>query len=114
MEVLQNTGARVDLELVKGAAFGRTITYKVNDAVVNISGHTFTAQVRTTTGTLVATMTCTVTNGAAGLFTISLTGGQTTALTAGTLYVWSLEQTVSGLVSELLRGYVNVVDEVTQ
>lgn len=114
MEVLQNTGARVDLELVKGAAFGRTITYKVNDVVTNIAGYSFAAQVRTTTGTLVQSMTCTTTNAAAGLFTISLTGAQTAALTAGTLYVWSLEQTVSSVVSELLRGYVNVVDEVTQ
>lgn len=114
MEILQNTGARVDLELCKGAAFGRTITYKVNDAVVNIGGYTFAAQIRTTTGTLVTAMTCTITNAAAGVFTVSLTGAQTSAMTAGTLYVWSLEQTVSGLVSELLRGYVNVVDEVTQ
>lgn len=114
MEVLQNTGARVDLELVRGAAFGRTLTYKVNDAVVNISTYTFAAQIRTTTGSLVQSMTCTVTNGAGGIFTISLTGAQTLGLTAGTLYVWSLEQTLSGVVSELLRGYVNVVDEVTQ
>ena len=114
MEILQNTGARVDLELCKGAAFGRTITYKVNDAVVNIAGYSFAAQIRTTTGTLVQSMTCTVTNAAAGLFTISLTGAQTSAMTAGTLYVWSLEQTLSSVVSELLRGYVNVVDEVTQ
>lgn len=114
MDILQNTGARVDLELVKGAAFGRTITYKVNDAVVNIAGYSFAAQIRTTTGTLVQSMTCTVTNAAAGLFTISLTGAQTSAMTAGTLYVWSLEQTLSSVVSELLRGYVNVVDEVTQ
>ena len=114
MEILQITVARVDLEVVKGAAFGRTITYKVNDAVVNIAGYSFAAQIRTTTGTLVQSMTCTVTNAAAGLFTISLTGAQTSAMTAGTLYVWSLEQTLSSVVSELLRGYVNVVDEVTQ
>lgn len=114
MEVLQNTGARVDLELVRGAAFGRTITYKVNDAAVNIASYAFAAQVRTTTGTLVQSMTCTVANAAGGIFTVSLTGAQTSALTAGTLYVWSLEQTLSGLVSELLRGYVNVIDEVTQ
>ena len=114
MEILQNTGARVDLELVKGAGFGRTITYTINDAVVNIASYSFAAQVRTTTGTLVQSMTCTTTNAAAGVFTISLTGAQTSALTAGTLYVWSLEQSVSGVVSELLRGYVNVIDEVTQ
>jgi hypothetical protein len=114
VETLQNTGARVDLELCKGAAFGRTITYKINDTVTNIAGYSFAAQIRTTTGTLVQAMTCTVTNAAAGLFTISLTGAQTSAMTAGTLYVWSLEQTLSSVVSELLRGYVNVVDEVTQ
>ena len=82
--------------------------------MVNIASYSFAAQVRTTTGTLVQSMTCTTTNAAAGVFTISLTGAQTSALTAGTLYIWSLEQTLSGVVSELLRGYVNVVDEVTQ
>ena len=114
MEILQNSGARVDIELVKGAGFGRTITYTINYVVTNIAGYSFAAQVRTTTGTLVQSMTCTVTNAAAGQFTVSLTGAQTAALTAGTLYVWSLEQSVSGVVSELIRGYVNVVDEVTQ
>jgi hypothetical protein len=114
VEILQNTGARVDLELCKGAAFGRTITYKVNDVVTNIASYSFAAQIRTSTGVLVTAMTCTITNAAAGVFTVSLTGAQTSAMTAGTLYVWSLEQTLSGLVSELLRGYVNVVDEVTQ
>lgn len=111
---LRNTGASVALELVRGAAFARTITYKVNGSVQNLTGYSFTAQVRTTGGTLAVTMTCTVTNAAAGELSISMTGANTLSLTAGTPYVWSLEQTLSGVVSELLRGPVTVYDEVTQ
>lgn len=110
---LRNTGASVALELVRGAAFARTITYKVNGAVQNITGYTFTSQIRTTGSVNVVSLTCTVTDAANGVFTIALTANETASLTAGTPYVWSLEQSVSGVASELLRGPVTVFEEVT-
>lgn len=109
-----NAGYPVDLIIRRGAAFVRTITYKANGATTNITGYTFAAQVRTVTGTLAATLTCTITNAATGVFQIALTGAETAALTAGTNYLWDLEVTISGATSELLRGNVSVVNEVTQ
>lgn len=109
-----NIGAPADLALRRGAAFACTITYKENGATTNITGYAFAAQIRTVTGTLAATFTCTVTSPSTGVFQIALTGAETSALVAGTLYLWDLEVTISGATSELLRGNVTVVGEVTQ
>lgn len=111
---MTNAGAAVDLLLRRGAAFVRTITYKANGATTNITGYNFASQIRTVSGTLAATFTCTITNAASGVFQIALTGAETSALVAGTNYVWDLEVTIAGATSELLRGSVTVVDEVTQ
>jgi hypothetical protein len=113
MITLSNAGARVDLQIRKGGAFARTLTYKVNGAVQNISGYTFAAQVRTVSGTLAATFTCAIVSAAAGTFSIALTSAETAALVTTTEYKWDLEVTISGVVTELLRGDVSVVDEVT-
>ena len=114
MITLSNTGARVDLQLRKGAAFARTLTYKVNGATTNISGYTFAAQIRTVSGTLAATFTTAIVSAAAGTFSISLTSAETSGLSTTTEYKWDLEITISGVVTELLRGDVTVYEEVTQ
>jgi hypothetical protein len=113
MITLSNAGARVDFQIRKGGAFARTLTYKVNGAVQNITGYTFAAQVRTVSGTLAATFTTAIVNAATGTFSIGLTSSETSALSTTTEYKWDLEVTISGVVSELLRGDVSVVDEVT-
>jgi hypothetical protein len=114
MVILSNTGERVDFNLVRNAGFARTFTHKTNGVATNITGYTFAAQIRTTAGALVASFTITTVNAAQGTFSVALSAAQTSALTAGTTYLWSLEQTASSLTSELLRGYVQVVlDEVT-
>ena len=111
---LTNTGAPVNLLLRKGSAFARTITFKTNNVVQNLTGYTFASQVRTQAGVLAATFSCNVTNAAQGLFTISLSALSIGSLTVGTVYVWDLECTANGMTFELMRGQVNVVDEVTQ
>ena len=113
MITLSNTGARVDLQLRKGAAFARTLTYKVNGATTNISGYTFAAQIRTVSGTLAATFTTSIVNAATGTFSIGLTSSETAGLSTTTEYKWDLEVTISGVVSERLRGDVTIADEVT-
>ena len=113
MVTLSSSGARVDLELRKGAAFARTITYKTNGATQDITGYTFAGQIRAIDGTLAASLTVTVVNAAQGTFSIALSSATTAALTVGQVYNWDLEQTVSGVTSELLRGLVTVLSEVT-
>jgi endoglucanase Acf2 len=114
MWILSNTGERVDFNFVRNAGFARTFTHKTNGVVTNIASYTFAAQIRTSAGALVTTFTITTVNAAQGTFSVALSAAQTAGLTAGQTYVWSLEQTVNSLTSELLRGYVQVVlDEVT-
>ena len=113
-QTLTNTGAAVDLLLRKGAGFARTITYKTNNVVTNITGYTFAGQIRTASGSLAATLTCQVVNGPLGQFSIALTAAAIAGLTIGTTYYWDLEVTTGGLTYELMRGKVSVVDEVTQ
>lgn len=113
MVTLSSSGARVDLELRKGAAFARTITYKVNGATTNITGYTFAGQIRAIDGTLAASLTVTVVNAAAGTVSISLSSATTAGMTVGQVYNWDLEVTISGTTTELLRGLVTVLSEQT-
>lgn len=113
MGTLTSSGAVWNIEVVNGAAFARTFYHKINGVVTDITNYSFNAQIRTNAGTLAATMTATTVNAGAGTFSLSLTGAQTSGLVAGGLYRWSLEQTVGGVTTELLRGLVNVVDEIT-
>ena len=113
MVTLSSSGARVDLELRKGAAFARTITYKVNGATTNITGYTFAGQIRAIDGTLAASLTVTVVNAAAGTVSISLSSATTAGMTVGQVYNWDFEVTISGTTTELLRGLVTVLSEQT-
>lgn len=113
-QTLTNTGAAVDLLLRKGAAFSRTITYKTNGVVTNITGYTFASQIRTANGSLAATFSCQVVNGPQGIFSIALTAAAIAGLTVGTTYYWDLEATQAGLTFELMSGKVTVVNEITQ
>ena len=113
MVTLSSSGARVDLELRKGAAFARTITYKVNGATTNITGYTFAGQIRAIDGTLAASLTVTVVNAAAGTVSISLSSATTASMTVGQVYNWDFEVTISGTTTELLRGLVTVLSEQT-
>lgn len=109
-----NVGARVDLEIVQGADFAKTITYKINGATTDITGYTFAAQLRTSAGVLAATFTCTILDAPNGVFSISIPKEATDLLSGASTYVWSLEQTYNSKVSELMRGSAFVYDEVTQ
>ena len=113
-QTLTNTGAPVDLLLRKGAAFARTLTYKTNGVVTDITGFTFASQIRNAAGTLVATFTCQVVNGPQGIFSIALTAASIASLTVGTVYYWDLECTQNNMTFELMSGKVTVVNEVTQ
>jgi hypothetical protein len=111
---LSSQGARVDLEIRKGATFARTITYKINNATTDITGYTFAAQIRTASGALAVALTCAITDAANGKFTISLTPVQTATLSTSDFYRWDLEVTIGSTISELMKGDVRIVDEVTQ
>jgi len=83
---------------------------------VNITGRTYRAQIRSTPGdsTILASWTCTVTNGAAGKLTLTLADTITATLSPG-FAVWDLEETTgAGLVSTPLGGRVTIVKDVSR
>ena len=94
----------------QGANFLKTITWQN----ANITSYTVEMQVKTRPGgTLIATLTTSITDAANGIFTIALTAAETRALTAG-VYRYDLELTSpSGFVTRLLEGNFSVKAEVT-
>jgi hypothetical protein len=95
-----------------------TVSVTLQDSTgtpVNITGRTYAAQVRATADAAspLATFTCTITNAAAGTFACTLSASTTRALSTG-VAVWDLEETNSGVVTTLLAGPVQIVQDVTR
>lgn len=107
---------KLDLTIEQGATFSRTITVKDSSNVaVNISSDTFAGQVRKRhqSGTVEATMTCTVTDGANGEFTAVISSTDTTAMDPGD-FVYDIEWTSGSTVTRLLEGTATVTPQVTR
>ncbi len=95
-----------------------TVSVTVQDssgAAVNITGRTYTAQVRATADAAspLATFSCSVTNGAAGQFACTLSATTTAALSIGT-GVWDCQETNGATVTTLLAGTVRIDRDVTR
>lgn len=109
-----NAGSTIAVTIVRGKPYAETYAIKSNGVAVNITGRTYASQIRSATGALVATATCTITDAPNGKISVAFTGAATSALVTGTEYVWSLVETVSGVPAELLRGDVAVLEDITQ
>jgi hypothetical protein len=82
---------------------------------INITGRTYTSQVRANWDDVsaAATFTCAVTNGASGILTISLSSSQTGLLEAGN-YFWDLQENASGIITTVLSGAFVVLPDATR
>jgi hypothetical protein len=94
------------------------VTVRVRDAAgsaVNITGRTYSSQIRSSAAStaVLATFTCTVTNGTAGTFVCTLGTAVTGALSAGQA-VYDIQENASGVVTTLLAGPVFIVQDVTR
>lgn len=108
--------AKQNLTMTRGDTESVVLTMTSNGTTpINITGRTYRAQIRATkdSGSIDASFACSVTNGAAGEVTCSLTPNQTAALLVGTHY-WDLEETNAGVVSTIVAGTVNVLADVTR
>ncbi|CAB4155773.1 hypothetical protein UFOVP668_17 [uncultured Caudovirales phage] len=99
---------------------GDTETVTVNvttdgSTPVNITGRTYTAQMRTSQdiSAIAASFTCTVTDGAGGVVTCVLSATNCATLDPGFLY-WDLQENASGTISTILAGTVTVLADVTR
>lgn len=107
---------KLDLTIEQGATFSRVITIKDSSNVaVNITSDTFAGQVRKRhqSGTVEATLTCTVTDGANGEVTATISATDTAAMDSGD-FVYDIEWTSGSTVTRLLEGTATVTPEVTR
>ena len=84
-------------------------------AAIDITGRTYQAQIRDTAEStaVLATFSCAVTNGTAGVFACTLGTATTSALSAQSA-VWDCQENNGGVVTTLLAGQVWVVQDVTR
>lgn len=101
--------------ITRGDTTTLIITITDSSGPVNITGRTYTSQVRQNADdpTAAATFTCTLTTPLSGVLTCVLTATQTAALEPGN-HVWDLQENASGTISTVLAGAFTVLADVTR
>lgn len=113
---------RYELHIEQGATFGRTLTWRSDGALVDLTGWTARMQVRDPAnddGTPLLELTTEdgriILGGAAGTIRLLLSAAETDALdwSAG-LYDLELVEPLTGVVTRLLSGWVKVSAQITR
>jgi hypothetical protein len=107
--------AKLDYRITRGDDFADVVTIKEGEppAAVDVSGRTFTAQVRRTAdGEVVAAMSIDMTSAASGEVGYAV-ADSVTATMRGT-YVWDFQQAIGGVVRTLMGGKFIVDTDVTR
>lgn len=103
------------ISVMRGDNFGFDVVF-TDDAgtPINITGYTYTAQIRASPDdvTVLATMTATV-NGPAGKVALDIPAATTATLIPGRR-VWDLQETAAGIVTTMLAGPADVLADVTR
>jgi hypothetical protein len=113
------TPGRINFVCPQGSTFRKTVTYKIDDVPVNITGYTSRLQVREAhydTDTIISlTSGSGITlGGSAGTIDILMAASATALFDAGN-FVYDLEiQSSAGIVDRLIEGSFIVTPEVTR
>lgn len=105
-----------DLTITRGDTETLVVTITSDGTTpINITGRTYRAQIRASqdSTTIKASFSCSVTNGAAGQVTCTLSATDSATLPVGIAY-WDLEENASGVISTILSGNVTVIADVTR
>ena len=108
--------ARQDLTITRGDTETVYATMTIDGSTpIDITGRTYAAQLRTKPDISIisASFTCTVTNGAAGEVTCTMSATDSAELDPG-YYYWDLQENASGVISTILAGQVTVLADVTR
>jgi hypothetical protein len=109
--------ATLDLNITRGDTETIVISLTQDDQTtpINITGRTYTAQLRTSPDISIvsASFTCTVTDGSNGQTTCVLSATDSEKLKPG-YYYWDLEENASGVITTILSGTVTVLADVTR
>jgi BppU N-terminal domain len=93
-----------------------TVTMQDNNGnPINITGRTYSAQIRskTTSTTPLATFSCSIVNAAQGIFACTLSATSSASLTAANA-VWDLQETNGVVITTLLAGEAVIDGDVTR
>lgn len=112
------TPGKLNLTCPQGSTFDKTLTYKIDDSAVNLTGYNARLQVReyhySEDPVVNLTSESGITlGGSAGTIDILLDADTTADLNPGN-YVYDLELVVSGTVTRLVEGKFVVTPEVTK
>lgn len=111
--------ATYDFTAGQGETFDRTVTWKIDDVAVNLTGYTARLQIRKTHKSTSAVVSLTSSSGltlggSAGTIQIVISATATAALTAGK-YVYDLELvSAGGVVTRVIEGAFELTPEVTR
>lgn len=108
--------ATQDLTITRGDTETIVVTSTTDGTTpIDITGRTYSAQLRTTPDIAIvsATFTCTVTDAPNGKVTCVLSAASSAVLDPG-YYYWDLQENASGTISTLLAGTVTVLADVTR
>lgn len=108
-----------DLEIEQGVTEARDVVIEESSVAVDITGWTFSAEIRANYGAddVLATATCVITDGAAGEMTFTFSDDDTAAIPyrEGRNYVWDLKAVKGdGTTIRILMGEVIVSPMVTE
>jgi hypothetical protein len=108
--------AKLNYTIVRGDDFADQVTIKEGEppAAVDVSGRTFTAQVRSSADstTIVASFVIDMTSAASGVVGYAIADTLTDDL-SGT-YVWDFQQNTGGVIRTLMGGSFTVLKDVTR
>jgi hypothetical protein len=112
------TPGKVNFVCPQGSTFSRTLTYKVDDDPVDLTGYSARLQVREYhySDDFIASLTDSsgiTLGGSAGTISILVAASATQSFVAGD-YVYDLELVAGGTVTRLIEGKFTVTPEVTR
>lgn len=105
-----------NIVITRGDTTTLVITITSNGTTpIDITGRTYTSQVRQNADdtTAAATFTCTLTTPASGVLTCVLSATQTATLEPGN-HVWDLQENASSVISTVIAGAFTVLADVTR
>lgn len=98
----------------KGDTFSFNLSLDSGNANYNITGHTFSGQIKEKgKSTLVASFAFTIVSGAGGEVTATLTATESAKLSGNKIYEYDIQMINSGVVSTILKGPIVVVSDIT-
>lgn len=111
------TPATANIRVMRGDTEIIIVTITGDDGVtpINVTGRTYTAQIRyeKNSATIAASFTCVVSNGPLGQVTLTLSPLDSALLTDGAAF-WDLQENNAGIITTVVAGKCTILADVTR